>query len=78
MPTTRAEHLAWRKERARAELENPDEAKGIANAWASMTSDLTQHPETEAHDAITLGMMLIMGGHLSTKAEMAKFIDDFT
>lgn len=75
--TTRAEHLAWCKQRALAELEVPNEAEGLKNALASMASDLTKHPETETHAAIGLGMMMVMGGQLSTKPEMAKFIDGF-
>ena len=75
--TTRAEHLAWCKQRAHAELEVPNEAEGLKNAWASMASDLTKHPETETHAAIGLGMMMVMAGQLSTKSGMAKFIDGF-
>jgi hypothetical protein len=37
---TRAEHLAWAKERALIELE----ANGPACGIASFTSDLTKHP----------------------------------
>ncbi len=70
---TRAEHLAWCKERA---LEYVDQGD-LTNAYASMASDLTKHPETEKHAAIELGMMLMIGGHLSTQAEMRKFIEGF-
>ena len=77
MTTTRSEHLAWCKKRALAELEAPDESIGLKNAWASMASDLTKHPETETHIAIDLGMMMAMSNQLSTKAKMAQFIDGF-
>ena len=50
MTKTRAEHMAWCKQRAHQEynfykVEKPDEA--IRNAVASMCSDLSKHPETE-------------------------------
>lgn len=77
MDTTRAEHLVWCKQRAHAELNVPDEAEGIKSAWTSMVSDLTNHPETRKHDALGLGMMMVVGGQLSTKAKMAEFIDGF-
>jgi hypothetical protein len=70
---TRADHLAWCKKRA---LEYAD--RGDTNqAFASMTSDLRKHPETEGHSAIQLGMMLMIGGHLSTAQQMRKFIEGF-
>lgn len=54
---TRAEHLAWCKERA---LEYVD-AGDLANAVASMGSDLQKHPETGNTSSLAyllrLGMM---------------------
>lgn len=73
MMMTRAEHLAWCKERA---LEYVD-AGDLTNAYASMTSDLTKHPETEKHGAIQLGMMMLMSGHLGTPQKMREFINGF-
>ena len=70
---TRAEHLAWCKQRA---LELVD-AGDLNGAFASMGSDLRKHPETENHPAIELGFMLLLGGHLSTAADMRKFIEGF-
>lgn len=70
---TRAEHLAWCKKRA---LEYCD-AGDLRQAWASMTSDLRKHPETENHGAIRLGAMMFFGGHLETQEEMRKFINGF-
>lgn len=70
---TRSEHLQWCKERA---LEYVD-AGDLTNAYASIASDLGKHPETENHAAITLGMMLMMSGKLSTEHEMRKFIEGF-
>ncbi len=73
MYDTRAEHLAWCKQRA---LEYVD-AGDLNNAFASMSSDLSKHPETEKHAGITLGMMLLMSGKLNTVEEMRKFINGF-
>ena len=70
---TRQEHLDWCKQRA---LEYVDRGE-TANAYASMASDLTKHPETENHVAIQLGMMLLIGGHLNSPAKMRKFINGF-
>lgn len=66
---TRAEHLAWCRERA---LEYADMGD-VAQAMASLGSDLNKHPETEGHS----GMMLAMGGHLDSPAELRKFIEGF-
>lgn len=68
---TRAEHLAWCKERA---LEYVD-AGDYRTAWASMTSDLGKHPETRDHDAIALGTMLLMIGENANVDDMRKFIE---
>jgi hypothetical protein len=70
---TRAEHLAWCKTRALQYVDAGD----INNAFASMASDLDKHPDTANHAGINLGMMLLMGGQLSTAAEMRKFIEGF-
>lgn len=71
--STRAEHLAWCKQRAIAELDAGD----VANAFSSMASDLGKHPETENHAAIQFGMMMLMGGHLSRPDQMRRFIEGF-
>jgi hypothetical protein len=70
---TRAEHVEWAKTRALEYVDNGD----IVEAYASMVSDLRNHPETENHPAIELGMMLMMANQLSTAAEMRKFIEGF-
>lgn len=70
---TRQEHLAWCKQRALEYVDKGD----TTNAWASMASDLTKHPETEKHAAIQLGMMLLMSGQLSTPDKMREFINGF-
>lgn len=69
---TRAEHLAWCKERALAFL--PDDPK---EAFASMGSDLNKHHETRNHGALELGMMQLMGGHLDDPRKMRNFIEGF-
>lgn len=70
---TRAEHLAWAKERA---LEYADQGD-VANAVASLGSDLNKHPETKNHSAMTLMMMLAINGHLDASGELRKFIEGF-
>lgn len=42
-----------------------------------MTSDLGKHEQTENHAGIQLGMMMLMGGRLSTAREMREFIEGF-
>lgn len=70
---TRSQHIAWCKRRA---LEYVDLGQ-FNDAFASMASDLGKHPETREHAAIELGMMLLMGGHLATEADMRRFIEGF-
>lgn len=70
---SRQDHLVWCKNRALEYVEMGD----IAQAWASMASDLHKHPETDWHPALDLGTMLIVGGHLSSQEEMRKFIEGF-
>lgn len=69
---SRAEHLAWCKERALAYLPGD-----LTNALASMTSDLGKHDDTRGHAGIELGMRLLIAGHLSTATEMQRFIEGF-
>lgn len=70
---TRSEHLDWCKKRA---LEYCDQGD-CRQAFASMTSDLRKHKDTSNHAAIELGMMMLMGGHISSPHEMRKFIEGF-
>jgi hypothetical protein len=72
---TRDEHLQWCKDRA---MEYVAVGK-IDDALASMLSDLGKHDET-ATSLKSLGplaIMLKLGGHLSTREEMRKFIESF-
>jgi len=70
---TRQEHVEWCKIRARQYLDVGD----VSNAWASMASDLSKHPETANHSGLILGTMQVMGGMLSTVDEMRLFIEGF-
>ncbi len=70
---TRAKHLAWCKERAHEYLDRGE----VANAFASMGSDLGKHSETENHVAIQLGAGMLLMGQLNNVPEMRKFIDGF-
>jgi hypothetical protein len=70
---TRQEHLDWCKQRALEYCDHGD----VTNAWASMASDLSKHPETEKHAAIGLGMAMLMAGHLNSVEAMRKFINGF-
>jgi hypothetical protein len=69
----RAEHLAWCKQRALAYVDAGD----LQNAFASMASDLNKHPETANHAGAELGMMMMMGGLLTSPADMRPFIEGF-
>ena len=59
---TRAEHLAWAKERGLAYL--PD----WVTAWASFSSDLRKHKETADHAVIELMEMHAFSGLLNERA----------
>jgi hypothetical protein len=74
--TSREEHLAWCKERALAYCEP---GMDPTDAFASMASDLGKHSETRSARTLmeTLGMGLLMGGHLSTPTQMREFIEGF-
>jgi hypothetical protein len=71
--TTRAEHLDWCKRRALEYVKIGD----TRQAFASMTSDLSKHPETERHAGIGLGARMFFAGFLETPTEMEKFIRGF-
>jgi len=69
--STRSEHMAWAKERALAYVDAGD----FTTALASLTSDVSKHPETADHGGIDLGYLLLMSGGLSTGPEMRAFIE---
>lgn len=66
---TRAEHLAWCKQRALEYL--PDDPQ---QAFTSMASDLSKHEETRGHVGIELGAMLLLTGNVR---DMRDFIEGF-
>lgn len=72
---TRAEHLAWCKQRALEYVDVGD----LQNAFASFASDVAKHPETESiRDTIAgLGMPLLMMGHLDTPHKMREHLNGY-
>lgn len=71
--TTRADHITWVKEHALVELNGT--SAGRATALSSVASDLGTHPDTRGHDAVLLGTMLAMAGHLDTDRQMREWIE---
>ncbi len=69
----RAEHLQWCKDRAIAYVDTND----LDQAFASFSSDMGKHPETDGHSALELGTMMMFGGHLDTPQKMRKWIEGF-
>jgi hypothetical protein len=69
---TREEHLAWAKKRALEYLPSD-----VGGAFASMSSDLQKHPELKDHIGISLGISLLMCGHLTNPQRMREWIEGF-
>ncbi len=69
----RSEHLKWCKDRANEYVDNGD----LENAFTSFQSDMSKHPETSDHVALSLGTMLLISGHLSTLHDMREWINGF-
>jgi len=69
---TRAEHIAWCKERALEYVEIGD----MNQAFASMSSDLKKHEETKNHPDIMIGFKMLMSGELNNPARMRHFINE--
>ena len=69
---SRANHLAWCKQRA---LELCD-AGDPQQAFTSMVSDMKKHEATAKHDGILLGAMLMMSGRLEQN-EVRNWITGF-
>lgn len=69
----RAEHLQWAKDRALEYVGLGD----LMEAFQSMLSDLSKHPELENAAAVCgeLGMKLLLNGHLSTAEQMRDWIN---
>jgi hypothetical protein len=70
---SRAEHLAWAKERALVYADMGE----VGQAMASLGSDLNKHPDTKGHSGMELMMRLAMAGHLNSPRELRKFIEGF-
>ncbi len=70
----REQHIAWVKSRALDELDAGG-PRAIANAIASVISDLRKHPDTAGHAGIELTTMLAMGGHLDTPDQVREWIE---
>ena len=71
---TRAKHLAWCKQRAMEYVNAGD----FNQAVASMLSDLSKHPETEASSqgmCAQLGIFELMNG--STRESITRFVQGF-
>lgn len=71
--TTRAEHLAWAKDRA---LEYAAQGN-TAEAIASLTSDLGKHEETSRHPGIPAMTILAMNGEFDQPGRLREFIERF-
>jgi len=74
--TTRAEHLAWCKQRAHQEYDFykiKDPPSALRNAAVSMLSDLGKHPETEKLGE-TCAMLIFT---VRDERSLFKFIDGF-
>jgi hypothetical protein len=72
---TRQEHLDWCKQRAIALIDAGD----ISGALPSFLSDVGQHPLTEgvAQTIGTLGVTMLLAGHLSTAQQMRDHINGY-
>ena len=73
--STRAEHLKFSKKRA---LDLLEKEGNPSNAWTSFLSDMNNDNETREHPALEMGMMLMIGGNLSTSSAMKDFIEGFS
>lgn len=69
----RAEHLAWAKSRALDYVAQGD----LQQAFASFVSDMRKHDDLAKHSALELMANLFYAGHLSSGAEMRKYIEGF-
>ena len=68
----RAEHLQWCKDRAIEYLPGDPQ-----QAFASMTSDLRKHEETDNPTLALLGASLLLGGQMETPEQVRKWIEGF-
>jgi hypothetical protein len=71
MEMTRAEHMAWAKQRA---LEYVDRGEGL-NAIASMLSDLGKHPDTER--SCGMGGLIAIGLNKRDMGAVRRWVEGF-
>lgn len=71
---SRADHLAWCKQRALRYCE----VGSVTEAWASFSSDMGKHPDTAAHPALKLGLMRLLQGITASPQEMRSFFTGLT
>lgn len=75
MGKSRAEHLAWAKERAVEIAQTGD----LVGALSSISSDITKHPETniaQMRSLMQFAWELRIAGQLGTPAAVIKWIED--
>lgn len=70
---TRAQHLAWCKQRALAELDRGD----LAGAVASMASDMRKHPETASAALFPLVSAAMADVAVGDAAAIRRWIEGF-
>ena len=70
---TYKEHLDYCKKRALEYVDKGD----YRQAFTSMASDMSKHPETANHPALGLGTDLLFAGHLDHPIKMREFIEGF-
>ena len=70
---TRAEHLQWCKDRALVYVEAGD----LSQAFASFSSDMGKHGETQNHPTLFFGAGLLLNGYLGTAQKMREWIVGF-
>jgi hypothetical protein len=68
---TREEHLEWCKERARVHLDAGD----LANAVASMASDMEKHPECGVNKFLVMAAMLHVANY--DEREVRRWVEGF-
>jgi hypothetical protein len=82
MKQTRAEHLAWCKQRAMSEYDYYASREGhesaARNAVTSMVSDLRKHDETKASSEGPMAALAIMNIQMMrNRHDVAKFIEGY-
>jgi hypothetical protein len=69
----RSEHLQWSKDRAIECLNRGERGE----AFASFNSDMSKHDDLMNHKALEMGMMLLIGGQLTSDRQMKDWINGF-